>query len=138
MTENHEIIEPNFEGEEMRMPTETKVPILPAKASGGILNGLIITLLFIILVAILAGLYYWYTIVMSTEIIQPDNLVGQPTEQNEPESTTAEAQTQALNVVSTSDELTAIEADVSSTNMDNLDAELNAIDAELDAAIEAQ
>lgn len=135
MSENHEIIEPNFEGEEMKMPTETAAQIIPEKTGGGVLTGAIIAVLFISLVAILAGLYYWYTIVMSTEIIKPVDSEGQATEQSNGQ---IDSVTQDLGVVSTSDELTAIEADVSSTNLDNLDAELNAIDAELNAAIEAQ
>jgi len=135
MSEDHKINEPNFEGEEMKMPTE--VATAPAAENKNILNGPIILLLFIILVAILGGLYYWYSIVKSTPIIQPTNNRPTAEQNNEPESINAEAQTQALDVVSTSDELDTIEADVSSTNLDNLDAELNALDAELTGALDA-
>ena len=58
-------------------------------------------------------------------------------ENNEPESTTADAQVQALETVSTSNEIEAIEADIESTDLDELDAELEAIDAELDAEIQS-
>jgi len=119
----------------MKMPTETAP--LPAEVNKSILSGPIILLLFIILVVILGGLYYWYSIVKSIPIIQPTNNRPTAEQNNEPESTNAEAQTQALDVVSTSDELGAIEADVSSTNLDNLDAELNALDAELTGALDA-
>jgi len=135
MSEDHKINEPNFEGEEMKMHTETAP--LPAEVNKSILSGPIILLLFIILVVILGGLYYWYSIVKSIPIIQPTNNRPTAEQNNEPESTNAEAQTQALDVVSTSDELGAIEADVSSTNLDNLDAELNALDAELTGALDA-
>jgi len=135
MSEDHKINEPNFEGEEMKMPTETAP--LPAEVNKSILSGPIILLLFIILVVILGGLYYWYSIVKSIPIIQPTNNRPTAEQNNEPESTNAEAQTQALDVVSTSDELDTIEADVSSTNLDNLDAELNALDAELTGALDA-
>ena len=135
MSEDHKINEPNFEGEEMKMPTE--VVVAPAQENKNILNSTIILLLFIILVVILGGLYYWYSIVKSIPIIQPTNNRPTAEQNNEPESTNAEAQTQALDVVSTSDELGAIEADVSSTNLDNLDAELNALDAELTGALDA-
>ena len=135
MSEDHKINEPNFEGEEMKMPTE--VVVAPAQENKNILNSTIILLLFIILVVILGGLYYWYSIVKSTPIIQPTNNRPTAEQNNEPESTNAEAQTQALDVVSTSDELDTIEADVSSTNLDNLDAELNALDAELTGALDA-
>ena len=60
-------------------------------------------------------------------------------EQNdEPESTTAEARTGLLDVVSTSDELSAISADISSTNLDDLENEVPAIEAELSAALSSQ
>jgi len=135
MSEDQKINEPNFEGEEMKMPTE--VAVAPAQENKNILNSTIILLLFIILVVILGGLYYWYSIVKSTPIIQPTSNRPTAEQNNEPESTNAEAQTQALDVVSTSDELGAIEADVSSTNLDNLDAELNALDNELNGALNA-
>jgi len=135
MSEDHKINEPDFEGEEMKMPTETAAA--PTEVNKNILNSTIILILFIILVAILGGLYYWYSIVKSTPIIQPQNNRPTAEQNNEPESTNAEAQTQALDVVSTSDELDTIEADVSSTNLDNLDAELNALDNELNGALNA-
>ncbi len=79
-------------------------------------------------------MYYWFTMMQSTPIVVPE--VTRPTaaQNNEPESTTAEAQTEGMGVVSSSDELDAINADLESTNLESLDTELNAIDAELEAA----
>ena len=51
-------------------------------------------------------------------------------------STTAEAQTEATETTSTSDEISAIEADIEATDLESLDAELNAIDAEIEAALQ--
>jgi hypothetical protein len=137
MTQNNEVIEPNFEGEEMRMPSEA-TPVIPVEKEKGILNGPIIVMLFLILVAILGGLYYWYTIVMSTPVVQPITDIRPTTEQNqEPETTTANAQTQAMDVVSTSDELSAIEADVASTDLTSIETDLNTMDTNVDAALSA-
>ena len=134
--ENHEVQEPNLEGVEMKMPAGTEAPT-PATEQKSI-SGLIIVLLFLLLLLILGGLYYW-----STFLNQPITTAPAPTrptaaENQEPESTTARARTENLDVISTSNELDAIEADVESTNLDDLDAELSAIDAELDAAMSAQ
>ena len=68
----------------------------------------IIVLLFLILVAILAGFYYWYTIVMSEQVVTETGTRPTAEQNNEPESTTAEARTGLMDVVSTSDELDAI------------------------------
>jgi hypothetical protein len=57
-------------------------------------------------------------------------------ENNEPESTTAEARTDLMGVVSTSDELDAIEADAKSTNLEDLTSEITPIETELDAALQ--
>lgn len=134
---SNEIIEPNFEGEEMTRPEGTEsIEMSAPKARPPVISGPIVVLLGVILLAILGGLYYWYYTVMSIQIIEPV-VQTRPTaeENNEPESTTAEARTSTMNVVSTSDEIDAIEADVQSTNLNDLDIELNAIDAELEAAL---
>jgi hypothetical protein len=130
--------EPNFEGEEMKIPASVRQESSAQPSNTSVLSGPIIAVLGIILLIIFGGLSYWYYLVITTtdEVI---DLSTRPTaeENNEPESTTAEARTDALDVVSTSDEIGAIEADVLSTNLDELDAELTAIDAELNAALEA-
>jgi uncharacterized Zn finger protein len=53
----------------------------------------------------------------------------------EPETTTATAQVEAFNTMSTSDEISSIEADLDSTNLVNLEIEMQQIDAELDASM---
>lgn len=96
--------------------------------------GPIIGVLIIMLVLILGGLYLWGRELSkgpaATEIIPRE------IENNEPETTRAEADAEILQTTSTSDEITAIEADIESTELDTLDAELEEIDRELDAALQ--
>lgn len=102
-----------------------------------ITNGPILILLVALLLAVLGGMFYWFTMLDKGGItISPTSLRPTTEQNNEPESTTAEARTEAYGVVSTSDEIPAIEADVEGTNLDSLDSELDAIEAELDAALE--
>lgn len=138
MEKNHKIIEPNFEGEVMHIPEAVKKSVPVEISEPRFLSAPIIILLFLILLAILGGFYYWYTIVMS-EQVQPTNSTRPTAEQNnEPESTTAEARTDLMNVVSTSDDLGAIEADANSTNLDDLANEISPLETDLNAAISAQ
>ena len=118
--------------DEMVMPQEyTEATTKRTSSSVSILLGVLIVLLILVL----AGLYVWSTTLEQTSPTA-ETPVTRPTieENNEPESTTAEAQVETLETVSTSDEIFAIEADLESTHLDSLDAELNAIDAELDSA----
>jgi flagellar basal body-associated protein FliL len=137
MEKRQTIIEPNFEGEEMHLPEAKVSQSTEADSNPRLLTAPIIVLLFLILVAILAGFYYWYTIVMSEQVVPETATRPTALENNEPESTTAEARTSLMDVVSTSDELDAIAADAQSTNLEDLVNETTAIEAELDAAIEA-
>lgn len=137
MDRNKPVIEPDFSGAPMRMPTVgNNRPEPPAKQSS-LVNAPIIILLFLILAAILGGFYYWYTIVMKEQVAitttRPTN-----EQNNEPESTTAEARTQIMDVVSTSDDLGAIKADAETTNLADLDAEVTPIEGELNAALQAK
>ncbi len=119
------------------MPTATDSEPIAETPAPTLVSGPILLLLFAILVALLGGIYYWYTILMSTPIEAP--LPTRPTaeQNNEPESTTAEARTAATDVVSTSDELDAIAADAGSTNFEPLDSSFAAVESELDAATAA-
>ena len=100
-----------------------------------IANGPILFLLVVLLLAILGGMYRWFVVLDKNVPTISTSLRPTAEQNNEPESTTAEAQVEAYGVVSTSDEIPAIEADVAGTNLDSLDNELNAIDAEIDAAV---
>ena len=135
--ENTNTQEPVISDTEMKMPEESFGPsgVQPEKTTH---LGIILGVLIVLLVLILGGLYLWGT-TLQGPVEKPEPAATRPTaeENNEPESTTADAQIQALETVSTSNEIEAIEADIESTNLDALDAELNAIDAELDAALQA-
>jgi hypothetical protein len=133
--ENNEVQTPDFSGEEMKMPENTDAQP-EVKQSTGVVNGPLLIILTLLLVLILGGMYYWFNS-LSVTVPVATPAVERPAveENNEPESTTAEAQVETLQAVSTSDEISAIEADIEATDLDSLDAELNAIDAELDAAL---
>ena len=133
---NEETIVPNYEGEAMKMPENTAAaPTTPVKEST-VINGPLLAILAILLILILGGMYYWFS-TLTAEIPAPP-VVERPTpeQNNEPESTTAEVQTEVMQTTSTSDELGAIEADLEATNLDSLNSEMNAIDAELNAALQ--
>lgn len=134
--DTHEVQEPNLEGVEMKLPEN-----IAQTADGNekkSVGGLIIALLFLILLLLLGGLYYWATFMNQPVVSDPAPTRPTAEQNQEPESDTARARTENLDVISTSNELDAIEADVESTNLDDLDAELSAIEAELEAAIEAE
>ncbi len=132
---NTPVIEPNFEGEAMKVPEAMKVATEPAPNTSFV-NGPILILLFAILLALLGGIYYWYTILMNEPLV-PAPLRPTADMNNEPESTTAEARTAATDVVSTSDDLDALQADIESTRFDDIDDGFTAIENELGGALEA-
>lgn len=121
--------------EENNMTTPEEMTTQPEMTNDEpIANGPVLALLAVLLLVVLGGMYYWYTNLESTE----PAVVETPTrptaeENNEPESTTAEAQAGAATIVSTSDEISAIEADLESTDLESLDTELQAIENELNS-----
>lgn len=127
---------PDLTGEEMKMPENSTVTPTRTDDESTPVNGIIIAVLAILLIAILAGMYYWFS-QLTNQVEIPAPVVERPTaeENNEPESTTAEATVETQSALSTSDEIAAIEADIEATDLDALDAELTAIDAELEAAL---
>jgi len=134
--ENKDIQAPDFSGEEMKMPENTDAQP-EVRESSSVVNGPLLLILTLLLVFILGGMYYWFNS-LNSPVPVTTPVVERPTaeENNEPESTTAEAQVETMQAVSTSDEISAIEADLEATDLDSLDAELNAIDAELEAALQ--
>ena len=113
----------------------TSLKTAPVAEPENIANGPILFLLVVLLLAILGGMYRWFVVLDKNVPTISTSLRPTAEQNNEPESTTAEAQVEAYGVVSTSDEIPAIEADVAGTNLDSLDNELDAIDAEIDAAV---
>lgn len=100
--------------------------------------GIILGVLIVVLMLILAGLYMWSQLLQnqSPAVVPQESARPTAEQNNEPESTNAEADVQVLQTMSTSDEISTIESDLDSTNLDGIDAELTAIDAELDAAMQ--
>ncbi len=96
---------------------------------------LILITLSVALGAILIGLFLWYQALNTMPAPQPDSLRPTAAMNNEPESTTAEAETESFGALSTSNEIEAIEADLESTNLDSLESELIQISTELEAAL---
>jgi flagellar basal body-associated protein FliL len=131
--ENKNTQEPVVPDVEMKMPEGTSIE--SDSGAGTKQLGIILGVLIVLLALILGGLYLWGSSI-NIEIPEPAPEVAQPApaENNEPESTIDETQIQALDTVSTSDEISAIEADIENTDLDELDAELDAIDAEFQEA----
>jgi len=136
--ENNEPKVPNFEGEAMKMPENNRAQEVGEKKPSSIVNAPLLFTLAVLLVVILGGMFYWFNSMTSEAIPIPSPVVERPTpeENNEPESTTAEAQVETMQAVSTSDELSAIESDLEGTMLDEIDAEINAIELELNNALE--
>jgi uncharacterized protein HemX len=128
---------PNFEGETMKMPENTDIPETNEEKSS-IINAPLLFTLAVLLVLILAGMFYWFNFVTNETESAPVVEIERPTpeENNEPESPTAEAQVETMQAVSTSDELSAIESDIEATNIDGAVNEIGAIDAEIEASLE--
>lgn len=132
---------PDFEGEKMKKPESTidstavAEPEQNTKSHLGSFILILVSILFIVLV----GLYLWsQSLQNESASVVPEQTTERPTpeDNNEPESTRAEAETTSLGIMSTSNEIGAIEADLESTNLDTLDAEMQAIETELDANAE--
>lgn len=140
--QNEPVVENNNAPEEIISDdVELKMPDQAFGTASGSQNkpsalGPILAVLIVVLILLLGALYLWSTMLAEPPI--DTGAITRPTaeENNEPESTTAEANVQAIETVSTSDEITALEADIESTDLDEIDAELNAIESELDAALQ--
>jgi len=139
--EKNEIHAPDISGEKMKMPTNQVTTPVAKDSDKNALSGIIILILALLLVFILGGLYLWFSALMAEQqtnstITAPEPVIERPTaeENNEPESTTAEAAIETGEAMSTSDEIFAIEADLEATDLKGIDAELAAIEAELEAA----
>lgn len=96
--------------------------------------GIVLGVLIVILICILGGLYMWSETLKKNELkpIVPESTRPTAEENNEPESTNAEAEVETLNTLSPSNELEAIEADLQNTQIPEPEADLNAVDATLE------
>ncbi|MFN3188293.1 MAG: hypothetical protein ACK42D_01995 [Candidatus Paceibacteria bacterium] len=126
------VIEPNFEGEEMKIPEGMAQPETPAVPTKSILSTTALILLVLTLLAVFAGLGYWYHLVMNAPIT--DMMPEESTALDMNVASDGDASAEAMIEVSSSDEIEAIEADIENTDLSDLDREL----AEIDAAFEAE
>jgi hypothetical protein len=120
----------DFPKDELKMPEESfGIGRAPEERPHSHI-GIIIGILIIVLMLILGGLYLWAEVIRTAPQVPVVPEATRPTaeENNEPESTNAEAQVETMQALSTSDELTAIRADLESSDVDGLDAELPTID----------
>ncbi|MCA9360973.1 hypothetical protein KC845_00295 [Candidatus Kaiserbacteria bacterium] len=132
---------PTFSDDELKIPdnsVETSFSSPKIRSNNRAYMPYMLASMIILLLLILAGLFYWQLLIKKTEIVPSNSLRPTAAQNKEPESTTARAQTDATLTTSTSDELSAIEADIESTDLETLDSEINAINAELETVAEAQ
>lgn len=125
--------EPNFEGEEMKLP-ESDQEYLGNENTEAKRSPWVLVFLLLLLSLILVGLIYWYN--LTTPVAETEPLPTRPTAEmnQEPETNNAVAEVESFGAMSTSDELSTIEADLESTDLENLEAELLQIEAELEAS----
>lgn len=81
-------------------------------------------------VVLIVGFYVWGS-TLSVKDLEKPVIEGRVLQNNEPETPRMDADVQALNTVSPSDEVSAITADIESTNLDSIDTDLQGIGAEI-------
>lgn len=126
---------PTFKTDELKIPSASIASVTQRPLEKSRMAPLILVTLVVLLIGVLAGLYYWQQLLTTAPLVPSASLRPTAEQNQEPESTTARAQTDIISTLSTSDELTAIEADLGSTNLNSLDSELRAIDAELESLL---
>ena len=130
----------NMDNVELKMPEDNFIETEPETNKTSVMS-LVLFGIILLLIGILGTLLWWGSTLLTPELDQTNNteaLRPTPEENNEPESTTAEARVQALQTVSSSDEISAIEADLMSTTVGDIESELRAIDTLLQEAPQKQ
>lgn len=127
--------QPTFAAEELKLPTDTASAVVENGNAFTHHRGLVIGILAGALIILAIGLFFWYRAMTAVPAPLPAPVRPTAEMNNEPESTTAEAQTESFGAMSQSDELGAIEADLESTNLDSLENELIQIETELEAQV---
>lgn len=125
--------QPTFAAEELKLPTDTASAVVENGSTFTHHRGLVIGILAGALIILAIGLFFWYRAMTAVPAPLPAPVRPTAEMNNEPESTTAEAQTESFGAMSQSDEIGAIEADLESTNLDSLENELIQIETELEA-----
>ncbi len=133
----NQIEQPDLSNVEMKMPTQYRSTGEDGDNISEVSHhqGLIIGLLVGALILVAVGLFFWYQASQVPPAPLPTPIRPTAEMNNEPESTTAEAQVESFGAMSTSNEIEAIEADLESTNLDSLESELLQIETELQASM---
>lgn len=120
----------NKDDVELKWPEEST---LPTEATVTTISGFTVVLIILIgiLLIILGGLLWWGRHLFIPATPEPTITAQRPTaeQNNEPESTNAEADVSVLEALSTSNEIGPIESDLAGTQLETLDADLATIDA---------
>ena len=118
---------PDISKDELTVPKED---LDKNKKSEPSYTGILLGVLVVILM--LGGLYMWNQQLQENANVIPIPIEQRPTveQNNEPESTNAEAEVETLGAMSTSDELDTIGADLESTTVGDPNGDFNAIEAE--------
>jgi hypothetical protein len=122
---------PTFTKEELKMPRERFGEKIDQEQEPPSVAGIVLSILIVILILILGGLYMWGAEIqraLNTPEALPTNSRPTPAQNNEPESTNAEAAVESLNAMSTSNEIAPMQADLESTLIESGETNLNAID----------
>lgn len=91
--------------------------------------GAILGILIIVLILILGGLYVWGSMLQNQTIeTQPEGTFPTAEENNEPESTNAEAEVETMQALSTSNEVSALESDIEATKLETLHEDIAEVD----------
>ena len=139
MSENeNNLYDPN--DVEMKMPEENFFATDEPTKTISVLP-IAIFAIIIVLIGILGALLWWGSELFKLNSYAPPAPVAtRPTaeQNNEPESTTAEAQVETLQAVSTSDDIYAIKADLDGINFVSFQDTMNIVWAEFDAFLAEQ
>lgn len=90
----------------------------------------VVGVLIVLMALVLAAGVWWHSATPTEDVSLPTR--PSASRNQEPESTRARAQTDALRTMSTSHEIDAIRSDLESTNIDSLLRDLDAIETELE------
>jgi cytoskeletal protein RodZ len=116
---------------ELKLPEDSFFSAEPTTSTISV-RTVILILLVVFLIAILASLLWWgYQLQQQASTLPLSAERPTAAMNNEPESTTAEAELEAMSALSPSDELDAIANDLAATENVDFTRELNAIAAEL-------
>lgn len=122
----------DFDNIELKLPEDEGVVATEATTKSVSGMTVALTLIVLLLLGVLGGLVWWGSKIWNSRPpVEVSPIVVRPTpeENNEPESTTAEAEVETLEAMSSSNEIADIKADLDAIDIEALDKELVTIDA---------